>query len=312
MTCPSNSQKSVVHGRLLAMDFIFSTGSLYTYGTERCFALAAQAGFDGVEVMVDQRWDSRQPDYLRSLVERYSLPVLAVHSPFFQVPGWPADHPSLIRRSLKVAEAVGARVVVHHLPERFGVMILTAGPKRMSLPVIGWDRHRGYREWLLGEYAAIQANTAVRLCIENMPAKRVLGRRVSYNTWNTVTEIARFPNLTMDTTHLGTWGLEPVEVYRAWRGRVGHIHLSNFNGREHRRPEDGHLQLNRLLNQLTQDGYAGTVTLELHPDALHAGKPDEHVAELLANSLAICRTWTHASAEGATETVTSLNLGALG
>ena len=40
-----------------------STGSLYTYGIARVFELAAEAGFDAIEVLADQRWDSRQPDY---------------------------------------------------------------------------------------------------------------------------------------------------------------------------------------------------------------------------------------------------------
>ena len=35
------------------MHFIFSTGSLYTYGIDRCFAFAQRAGFDGVELLVD-------------------------------------------------------------------------------------------------------------------------------------------------------------------------------------------------------------------------------------------------------------------
>ena len=33
------------------MRIIFSTGSLYTYGTERCFEITAKVGFEGVEVM---------------------------------------------------------------------------------------------------------------------------------------------------------------------------------------------------------------------------------------------------------------------
>jgi hypothetical protein len=41
-----------------------STGSLYTYGLDRVFGLAQKAGFDGIEVLVDGRWDTRQADYL--------------------------------------------------------------------------------------------------------------------------------------------------------------------------------------------------------------------------------------------------------
>ncbi len=44
-----------------------STGSLYTYGTARVFELAAEAGYDGIEILTDHRWDSRQPAYLRRL-----------------------------------------------------------------------------------------------------------------------------------------------------------------------------------------------------------------------------------------------------
>jgi sugar phosphate isomerase/epimerase len=68
-----------------------STGSLYTYGTARAFDLAARAGFDGVEVLVDHRWDTRQPDYLRRLSADFALPIVAVHNPFVTgVEGWPA------------------------------------------------------------------------------------------------------------------------------------------------------------------------------------------------------------------------------
>jgi sugar phosphate isomerase/epimerase len=103
--------------------------------------------------------------------------------------------------------------------------------------------------------------------------------------------MARFSTLTMDTTHLATWGLEPLAAYTHWQERVRHVHLSNFDGHEHRRPETGQLRLDRLLSQMAHDGYQGAVTLELHPDALDAGREDDHVVSLLANSLSICRKW---------------------
>jgi sugar phosphate isomerase/epimerase len=69
-----------------------STGSLYTYGIARVFELAAEAGFDAIEVLADQRWDSRQPEYLRRLIQEFGLPVVAIHSPFASIgtPGWPS------------------------------------------------------------------------------------------------------------------------------------------------------------------------------------------------------------------------------
>ena len=272
------------------MEFALSTGSLYTYGVDRCFDLAVRSGFDGVELLVDQRWDTRQPDHLKGLVDRYGLPITAIHSPFFFPPDWPTDQPSLIQKSVGLAQAVGARTLVHHLPLRAGYVVLTTGTWRANLPIWGWDRDRPYRDWLLNGYQELQARTDVTLCIENLPAKRFLSVKWSLHRWNTVEAITRFPSLTMDTTHLGTWGLDPVEVYARWRGKINHVHLSNFDGREHRRPEQGALRLDRLLALLARDGYGGTICLELHPDTLEAGSPDDRVVQLLRESLQYCRS----------------------
>jgi len=130
-----------------------STGSLYTYGLDRVFGLAKEAGFDGIEVLVDRRWDTRQADYLRHLMDRHGLPVVSLHSPFhlIQVPGWEQD------------------------------------------PL---------------------------------------------------------------------WRLKRTKA---------HVHLSNYNGREHRLLQDGHLPLAEFLRRLNQNGYKGIVTLESPPEALGDG-----------------------------------------
>lgn len=275
------------------MRFIFSTGSLHTYGIERCFDLAARAGFDGIELMVDERWDTRQPAYLLRVIDRYRLPVLAVHSPFTpRVPGWPDGDAARIPLTVQLAEALGAAVVVHHLPDRMGMALFQAGAWRYRLPVPGWDIAGPYRRWLLDGYAAEQARTPVILCIENMPARHTFGQRWNGHSWNTPQAIERFPAITLDSTHLGTWDLDPIEVYRRFPlGKVRHIHLSNYDGREHRRPEDGRLHLDHFVAQLASDGYAGAITLELQPDALDAGEGDDRLVELLTGSLGHCRAW---------------------
>ncbi len=277
------------------MKFIFSTGSLYSYGTARVIALAAQAGFDGIELMVDQRWDTRQPAHLLPLLEKHNLPVLAVHSPFRAVPGWPPEQPGLIRAAVQLAEAVAAPVVIHHLPARLEFAFVRMRRLQLQVPVGVRPAEQRYRQWLLSDYPQLQAETHVKLCIENMPARKWWGRRLNRHHWNcvdwaSVDAITRFSSLTMDTTHLATWGLEPTEVYRRWGEQVGHIHLSNYNGREHRRPEHGQLDLTRLLRALATNHYDGAISLELHPDALGAGKPDEHVVGLMRESLRYCRS----------------------
>jgi len=273
------------------MEFLFSTGSLWTYSVDRTFAFASEAGFDGIELMIDQRWEGRQVDYLRRLSDEQGIAVKVVHSPFSpSIPGWPADEAGRIARSLAIAEELGASVVVHHLPTRFGVAFIAARGKSIMIPYPSAQAGK-YRDWLDGPYGTLQDSTDVKLCIENMPAKEIWGRKLNPCLWNTPDEIGRFTNLTLDTTHLGTWGLDPSRVYQQLVDQVKHVHLSNFDGSEHRRPEDGHLDLERFVRQVAAAGQVGTVTLELKPDALDAGEADEHIIELMGNSLELCRTW---------------------
>lgn len=279
-------------GILGAMNFIFSTGSLYSYSTARAIAFAARAGFDGIELMVDERWDTRQVEYLQPILAEYTMPVLAVHSPFRAVNGWPPEQPQLIEKSVTLAEALDAPVVIHHLPNRMEFGFARFGRFRWQWPIGATPSDQRYRQWLEREYQALQARTTVKLCIENMPARKWRGRKINRHHWNTVESITRFPRLTLDTTHLATWDLDPVTVYRQWGERVGHVHLSNYNGREHRRPEVGQLDLAAFITALVHGGYDGAVSLELHPDALGAGKEDDHVVTLMRDSLNYCRQWT--------------------
>jgi sugar phosphate isomerase/epimerase len=273
------------------MKFILSTGSLYTYSTERCFRFAADAGFDGIELMVDYRWETRQSDFLQRLMDTIGLPVLAVHSPFRPVPGWNRHSVSeLIDQSITLAEALGSPVVIHHLPTIIDVGILDYWGGRAVIPV-GTRLQSAYRDWLCTQYAQRQRETAVTLCIENLPAAKIGGKPFNYGVWNTPDSITRFPHICMDTTHLGTFGLQPAPVYRRWRHHVRHIHLSNFDGRQHRRPETGQLRLDDLLAHLAQDGYDQAVSLELNPDALDAGAPDAQIIQHLRVSLEHCRSW---------------------
>ncbi|MBS1252700.1 MAG: hypothetical protein MAG451_01742 [Anaerolineales bacterium] len=265
-----------------------STGSLYTYGLDRVFDLAADAGFDGIELMVDGRWDARHVSYLRTLMRRHDLPILAVHSPFtLSIAGWPDDGPGRIKQSVQLAEGVGARVVVAHLPHRVGRWVLQGRGRRLFIPV-PWSDQNDYRRWLVDELESFRASTTVAIAIENMPAVRFLGWRVNPCHWNDIDEILRFSPLTLDTTHLGTWGIDPVAVYRAWGDSVAHVHLSNFNGSEHRLVEDGHLRLDRFLALLAADGYAGIIALEFNPGTLQA-ESERLVRENLIENLAFCR-----------------------
>jgi len=268
-----------------------STGSLHTYGISRAFELAAEAGFEAIEILIDHRWDSRQPAYLRRLSGDGGLPIVAVHSPFMpSVPGWPSDPLGRLWQSAALARELGAGIVVTHLPLRVhGIRIEFFGLSKRStilplpLPVSG-----DYRRFLLNGLARFEDEEGVRVGVENMPAKRILGRRVEIYSLNTLDALASLHHLTLDTTHLGTWQLDLVEVYERLKARVVHVHLSNFDGEEHRLPQEGHLPMAKFLQRLKRDGYEGAVSVELNPDVLQP-EDEGQVRAHLQSAVAFCR-----------------------
>jgi sugar phosphate isomerase/epimerase len=268
-----------------------STGSLYNYGTARVFELAAQAGYDGMEVLVDQRWDTRHPAYLRRLSDDYGLPILAVHNPFvFGVAGWPDDQLGRLQRTVALAQELGVPTVVTHLPFRFHAIMghwhaYRMRPFRLLAPI---PRREPYYHFLRNGLAEFEVEAGITIAVENMPCHRLLGTKVSYYALNSADELEQFPHLTLDTTHVGTWEGDLLAVYEQLRERVAHVHLSNFDGREHRSPPDGRLPLGELLHRLARDGYPGVITVESHPDALDADDEAKCLAAL-RRALAFCR-----------------------
>ncbi len=267
-----------------------STGSLYTYGLERVFGLAAEAGFDGVEVLVDERWDTRQAHFLAECREKHEMPILSLHTPFAQrVDGWETDPICRLWRTADLAQELGVRLVVAHLPFRWHELrVVSSLWPHAYLPLFFAPRGGPYADWLLHELPRYEAETGIAIGVENLPAKRWLWWQLNPCRMNTPQEMQRFPHVTLDTTHLATWGLDPLAVYQRLRERIVNIHLSNFDGEEHRLPWNGVLPLERFVSRLAADGYAGVLTIELHPGALDAGD-DDAVRGALRRCVRFCR-----------------------
>ncbi len=243
-----------------------ATGSLHNYGLNRVWEFAAETGFDAVEVMIDAKWDSRQPAYLRALVANTGLPVAALHTPFRPLVGFGDDYPACVRRALELAGEVGASSVVAH-PELAN----------------GAD----YSHWLIKHYDELSPPGGPTLAVENMPLVLV-NKKPKYAT-HTIDRIAKFPGITLDTTHFATAKVDILTAFEGLRDEVRHIHLSDFaDEREHRVPGRGGLPLDLFLLALAEARYDRVVTVELVPDALEAGDDDE-VRARLRETVAYCR-----------------------
>ncbi len=136
---------------------LLSIGSLRFFGLDRVFMVAKDLGFDGVEVIVDDRWDTTDAGYLRLLSERYALPIPSLHSPFsfIKPPAWGNDQVEHMRRSVKLAEDIGSELLVIHL---------------------AFFADRRYAGWVRNDLPRWQERTRVKLAVENMPhAFKILG-----------------------------------------------------------------------------------------------------------------------------------------
>jgi sugar phosphate isomerase/epimerase len=271
---------------------LFSTGSLYLLDTSFCFQLAAEIGFDGIEVMCDERYSTRDPHYLQKLSDHYNLPVLVCHTPFSaRVPGWGKanDEVGRIYHTIHLAAELEAESIVVHVPRSLGMMTVQVNNRAFRLP---WRTpYTAVRDWIEHDLPRVQAETPVKIGLENMPVRTFLGRTFDPTWWNEVETWGRAHTwLTLDTTHWATKGIDPLEAYRAAGGRVCHVHLSNFDGQEHRLPHKGFLDLGKFLRELRADSFSGTISLELDPQPL--GFADEEILRRnLQESYDFCREY---------------------
>lgn len=269
---------------------LFSTGSLYLLDTAYCFQLAAEMGFDGMEVMCDERFSTRDPLYLHKLSRHYNIPILVCHTPFSaRVPGWgnPSDEVGRIYHTLDLAGHFETESIVVHVPRSMGWMTVQFNNRAFRLP--WFTPYTAVRDWIEYELPRVQSATSIKIGLENMPIKTILGYQFDPTWWNEVETWARVHTwLTLDTTHWATKGVDPLDAYRAAGGRVCHVHLSNFDGREHRLPHKGFLDLGRFLRGLRADSFSGTISLELDPQPL-GYEHEETLRRNLQESYDFCR-----------------------
>ena len=106
-----------------AAPVVFGTGSLHPFGLGRGFGWATEAGFDGVEVMMDDRWDTHRPAPPERLAQRHGLYL-----------SWPCTLPST---RVPAAGAGGEARPQRAWRERSPAPSSSATRRGVSLPA-GW------------------------------------------------------------------------------------------------------------------------------------------------------------------------------
>jgi len=249
-----------------------STASVYPEPTAAAFELAAEVGYDGVEVMVWTDPVSQDPYALQQLSQEHQVPILAVHSPCLIVTQrvWSPDPWVRLQRAQFAAELLGADTVVVHPPFR-------------------WQRDyaRAFRRGI----ETMANETDVRFAVENMFPLRVRGREVSayQPTWDVVAADEPYRHYTLDTSHSAVSQSDPLGMLDAMGDRLAHLHMCDGTGvprDEHLVPGRGTQPCAEVLERLAARGFAGNVIVEIN--TRRAATREERVADL-AEALAFCR-----------------------
>lgn len=250
------------------------TTSVLPRRLEDAFRLAAEVGFDGIEVMITSDRGTQSAETLSDLSERYSLPILSVHAPvlLFSSYVWGRNPLVKLARSAALARRVGAATVVAHPPYR-------------------WQRRSAAR--YVDTVRRLSAAHGVRIAVENMFPVGRGGRDAFAPSWNPG-ELA-VDALTLDFSHAGMSGRPATELLDQWGDRIAHVHLCDSSTDapggplidEHLVPGRGVQPVAEVLRRLAAAQFSGLVIAEINSRA--CGTDDRRRAEWLDETLRFAR-----------------------
>jgi len=224
-----------------------SSSSVYPESTAAAFEIAADLGYDGVEIMVGTDAISQDADAIKALVDHYQVPVLSIHAPCLLVTQrvWGTDPWGKLLRARQAAEMVGASTVVVHPPFR-------------------WQRE--YARGFVAGLEAMQSETDVAFAVENMYPWRAGPQRLGAYAPSWDLRDGDYPKVTVDLSHTAVSGSDPVALAREMGSRLAHVHLADGRGSaldEHLLPGRGSQPIGAFLDLLRLSQFTGSVILEV-------------------------------------------------
>jgi sugar phosphate isomerase/epimerase len=226
---------------------VLSTAAFFARPLASTFELAAECGYEGVEVMVTKDPASQNAVTMRTLASEHGLRIAAIHAPSLLLTRsvWGTDPVGKIDMATRVATDAEVPLVVTHPPYR-------------------WQR--AYREWLLASLPTIEARTGITVAIENMFPVHIGSRPLMFHADQDLDQLAGIPHLALDTSHAAVAKHDLVEVRQRFGERLRHVHLSDNAGKgwdSHLPPGEGVLDLDGFLLDLGACGFGGAISLEV-------------------------------------------------
>jgi sugar phosphate isomerase/epimerase len=229
-----------------------STASVWPLRAGTGFELAADLGYDGVEVMVWVDPVSQNVPEVRRWSRRTGVPVLSVHSPSLLITQrvWSPDPVVRLRRSVEAALELEARTVVVHPPFR-------------------WQRR--YGDAFADLVAELEDDSGVEIAVENMfkvrpPGGKRDARMSAFRPSIDPTDVG-YRHYTLDLSHSAAAQMDALELADRMGAGLSHVHLADGTGvprDEHLVPGRGGQPCAELLEKLATSGYGGQIVLEVN------------------------------------------------
>ncbi|MEV8612411.1 sugar phosphate isomerase/epimerase family protein [Amycolatopsis sp. NPDC051373] len=251
-----------------------STASVWPLRAGAAFELAAELGYDGVEVMVWADPISQDVAAVRRWSKRTNVPILSIHSPSLLITQrvWSPDPEIRLRKSVEAAEQLGARTVVVHPPFR-------------------WQRRYGDAFGDLVD--ELEEKSGIEVAVENMFKVRPPGgsrnTRVSAFRPSIDPTDVGFRHYTLDLSHSAAARMDALALAERMGEGLSHVHLADGTGvpkDEHLIPGHGGQPCAELLEKLVSDSFTGQVVLEVNTRHAIAGAER---ARALAEALLFAR-----------------------
>lgn len=271
MTAQTSSTR-IVEARRGPIPIALSSASVWPQSVGAAFEMAADLGYDGVEVMVWADATSQDVAALRRLSEQHGMPVLAIHAPCLLITQrvWSSDPEERLRRAVVAASDLGASTVVVHPPFR-------------------WQRR--YAENFGELVAGLEEASGIKIAVENMfPVRpphtwdRIRGNKAAglsaFRPSPDPTEVG-FRNYTFDLSHAAAAHVDAVGLMRRMGSGLAHVHLGDGTGAprdEHLIPGHGIQPCTEICEILAETGFSGTVAVEVN--TRKAKNPRQRAAQL--------------------------------
>lgn len=185
-----------------------SSATLYPANVETTFNVASRLGFDGVEVLVTQSSNTRDMDRLNGFVDKYGLPILALHAPNVIASSfvWGRNHFRKMFNTVELADALNVDTIVVHPPYLI---------------------QRSHAKWFVENVKQLEAESGLNIAVENMFywRRKHKNRRLFGPEWETIVD--NVDSLTIDFSHAALSGFNILNFTKQHVHKTKHIHVSD-------------------------------------------------------------------------------------